>query len=205
MKYKLAIFDLDGTILDTLQDLTDAVNYVLEKYGYKKMKTQEVRGFLGYGGKNLITSAIGQEISSERFEEIYKCYIDYYSTHCDIKTEPYEGINQMLENLKAAGMKLAVVSNKGDKQVQILIENHFKGLFDFAHGERKNVKRKPDKQAIISIVDEFCFNVEDCIYIGDSEVDLLTANNSGMDHIIVDFGFRDYQFLKEAGAEVILS
>ena len=169
------------------------------------MKTQEVRGFLGYGGKNLITSAIGQEISSERFEEIYKCYIDYYSTHCDIKTEPYEGINQMLENLKAAGMKLAVVSNKGDKQVQILIENHFKGLFDFAHGERKNVKRKPDKQAIISIVDEFCFNVEDCIYIGDSEVDLLTANNSGMDHIIVDFGFRDYQFLKEAGAEVILS
>lgn len=205
MKYKLAIFDLDGTILDTLQDLSDAVNYVMEKYGYKKRSLTDVRKFLGYGGVNLITRSIGQEISSEEFDEIYRSYIEYYSNHCDIKTEPYEGIYQMLENLKKAGMKLAVVSNKGDRQVQILVEKHFKGLFDFAHGERKNIKRKPDKEAIISIVNEFGFDVEECIYIGDSEVDLLTANNSGMDHIVVDFGFRDYQFLKATGAEVILS
>ena len=205
MRYKLAIFDLDGTILDTLQDLTDAVNYVLEKYGYKKAGIKEVRKNLGYGGVNLISKVLGQQVEKEKFNEIYKNYLDYYSAHCDVKTEPYEGIYQMLENLKKVGMKLAVVSNKGDRQVQILVESHFKGLFDFAHGERKNVKRKPDREAIISIVNEFGFDVKECIYIGDSEVDLLTAKNSGMDHIIVDFGFRDYQFLKDAGAEVILS
>lgn len=205
MKYKLAIFDLDGTILNTLQDLTDAVNYVLEKYNYKRRSSQEVRSFLGNGGKNLITAAIGQKIDEDRFDEIYKCYLNYYSEHCDIKTEPYNGIKQMLENLKKAGIKLAVVSNKGDKQVKILVENHFKGLFDFAHGERKNVKRKPDKEAIISIINEFGFKLTECIYIGDSEVDLLTANNCEMDHIIVDFGFRDYDFLKKSGAKVILS
>ncbi|MGI6581045.1 MAG: HAD family hydrolase [Erysipelotrichaceae bacterium] len=205
MRYKLAIFDLDGTILDTLQDLTDAVNYVLEKYGYKKRNLEEVRLFLGNGGKKLITTAIGQEIEEDRFDEIYKCYLKYYSEHCNIKTEPYEGIIPMLENLKQAGMKLAVVSNKGDKQVQILIENHFKGIFDFAHGERKGIRRKPDKEAIISIINEFGFKLGECIYIGDSEVDLLTAKNCGMDHIVVDFGFRDYDFLKTIGAEVILS
>ncbi len=205
MKYKLAIFDLDGTILDTLDDLTDAVNYVLEKYSFKKRTKQEVRSFLGYGGVNLIKKATGLQQSSEKFDEIYKDYLNYYSAHCDVKTKPYPGIYSMLVNLKQKGLKLAVVSNKGDKQVQILVEKHFKGIFDFAHGERKNIKRKPDKEAIISIVDEFGFCPKDCIYIGDSEVDLLTANNSEMDHIIVDFGFRDYQFLKDAGAKVILS
>ncbi|MGI6608418.1 MAG: HAD family hydrolase [Erysipelotrichaceae bacterium] len=182
MKYKLAIFDLDGTILDTLEDISDAVNYVLLKYGYKKRSLEEIRNFLGYGGKNLITAAIDQEIPQDKFDEIYKCYIDYYSANCDIKTKPYDGIYEMLANLKKAGIKLAVVSNKGDKQVKILVENHFRDLFDFAHGERKNIKRKPHKEAIISIVEEFGFDVKECVYIGDSEVDILTAHNSSMDH-----------------------
>ncbi|HPW53357.1 MAG TPA: HAD family hydrolase [Erysipelotrichaceae bacterium] len=205
MRYKLAIFDLDGTILDTLADIAAAVNYVLEKYGFNRKSEQEIKAFLGYGGKNLIACVIDGKVSPERFSAIYRDYIEYYSTHCDIKTIPYAGIYQMLVNLKEAGMKLAVISNKGDRQVNILIESHFKGLFDFAGGERKDIKRKPDKEAIVSVVRELGFEVSDCVYIGDSEVDLLTAENSGMDHIIVSYGFRDYQFLKEAGAKVILS
>ena len=201
MRYQLAIFDLDGTILDTLEDLADSLNHALATAGYPKRTLAEVRAFVGNGLLMLVKRALPADVSEEVAQEVLKELKAYYKVHCADKTKPYDGVLKMLDALKEQGMRLAVVSNKADYAVQILCEQYFGGIFDVTAGEKENVKKKPEPDAVFAVLDELQTAREYAVYIGDSEVDILTAKNAGVDGIFVDWGFRDADYLKECGAE----
>ena len=204
MKYQAVIFDLDGTILDTLEDLCDSLNVALKGNGYKERTLEETRRFVGNGLLMLVKRALPEGESEEQASKVLSDLKAYYKLHCADKTKPYNGILELLEELKAMGYKLAVVSNKADYAVQILCEQYFKGLFDLAVGEKENVRRKPAPDAVNAVLAEFGLKKEAAVYIGDSEVDIQTAENAGIDSVLVAWGFRDEAFLKENGAKHIV-
>ena len=203
MKYQLVIFDLDGTILDTLEDLANSLNYALAKEGYPVRTLEEVRRFVGNGMLNLVKRAL--TVDEADIEEVAQRTVEqlksHYKIHCADKTKPYEGVIELLQELKQAGCKLAVVSNKADYAVQILCEQYFAGIFDMAAGEKEGVRKKPAPDAVYSVLEIFGIAKEDAVYIGDSEVDIKTAENAGLDAILVSWGFRDAALLREAGAK----
>lgn len=201
MKYKLVIFDLDGTILDTLEDLTDSVNYALTKYGYPARTMEEVRSFVGNGLLMLVRRAIAPETNETIIQTVLAEQKAYYKEHCSDKTKPYEGIVELLGELKTAGCKLAVVSNKADYAVQILCEQYFSGIFHMAVGERENVRKKPAPDSVNAVLQEMQIDRVNAVYIGDSEVDIETAENAGLDAVLVSWGFRGWEFLREQGAK----
>ena len=204
MKYKIAIFDLDGTILNTIEDLADSLNYALAKNGYKERTVAETQSFVGNGLLMLVKRAIKPETSEEEAQKVLADLKAYYKIHCADKTKPYEGIPELLKDLKTAGYRLAVVSNKADYAVQILCEQYFPGMFDLAVGERENVRRKPAPDSVNAVLAEFELNKADAVYIGDSDVDIETAENVGTDSILVAWGFRGADFLREKGAKNIV-
>lgn len=203
MNYKLAVFDMDGTILDTLEDLTDSVNYVMERYHYPTHSLDAVRGFVGNGIRLLIERAVPQGIAKEQIDAVYADFMEYYKEHCADKTKPYEGIVELLETLRAAGCLTAVVSNKADAAVQELCVQYFDGLFDFAIGERAGMAKKPAPDAVYEVLKQLEVSKADAVYIGDSDVDFDTARNSGLDCISVTWGFRTEEFLRNYGAKTI--
>lgn len=205
MSYKLAIFDLDGTLLDTLDDLTDAVNHTLAAYDLPLRTKEEVCSFIGNGARHLIACSAGEGIDEDTVNAILNEYSAYYKTHGDIKTKPYDGIMNMLDKLKTSGVRLAMLSNKPDYAVQILNKRYFGDVFDFAAGERPEIRRKPAPDAIYAILDKFGISAVNAVYIGDSDVDVEVAKNAGMDCISVCWGFRDANFLCEHGATRIVS
>lgn len=205
MAYKVAVFDLDGTILNTLQDLTNAVNHALEKNGYPTRDIEEIRFFLGNGLKVLIDKAVPEGTSPEKTAQVLLDMTVYYKAHSMDFTAPYPGIIELLQKLRAAGVKTAVVSNKIDEAVQNLVKDLFTGLFDAALGESENIARKPAPDMTWHVLKKLGYETEDAVYIGDSDVDIQTARNSGLDEIIVDWGFRERKFLEEAGAKRIVS
>lgn len=199
MKYKLAIFDLDGTILDTLEDLADAVNYALGEYGYPLRTIEEVRRFVGNGIRKLIERAVPAGLTQEEIIGVHQTFSAYYQKHCADKTRPYEGIVPLLQRLRAAGCLTAVVSNKANAAVQPLCRQYFEGLFDYAVGERAGINRKPAPDAVLEVLRRLQVDAKDAVYIGDSEVDIQTAANAGLDSIIVTWGFRDKAYLESQG------
>jgi len=199
MTYKLAIFDLDGTILDTLEDLTDATNYALGEYGYPERTIEEVRRFVGNGIRRLIERAVPANLTKAEIDRVHQTFSVYYEQHCADKTRPYEGILQLLARLRAAGCLTAVVSNKADTAVQSLCEHYYNGLFDYAVGERAGICRKPAPDSVREVLRRLRVKEADAVYIGDSEVDIQTAENAGLDSIIVTWGFRDRAYLKSQG------
>ena len=203
MKYEAVLYDMDGTVLDTLGDLCDSVNCTLTRFGYPPITQEQTAQYLGNGAKRLISLASGEAEGSDTSERILAFYKPYYDAHCRIKTAPYEGIIPLMERMKALGMKQAVISNKPDSAVQPLVKEFFDGLLDYAVGESKGVRRKPAPDMVLAAADKLGVNTEKCVYIGDTEVDLLTAKNAGMDCIAVSWGFRSTQQLKAAGAEII--
>ncbi|MBQ7003870.1 MAG: HAD family hydrolase [Oscillospiraceae bacterium] len=205
MNYKLAIFDLDGTILDTLEDLTDGVNYALSECGYPVRTIAEVRRFVGNGIRKLIERALPAGTPEAEIDRVHGIFSPYYKAHCDVKTKPYDGIPEMLQALRAAGMETAVLSNKGDFAVQPLIRHYFPDLFTLAFGERPGIPRKPAPDAVFEILERLGTDKADAVYIGDSNVDIETARNAGLSCICVDWGFRDRAQLIEDGAERIVS
>lgn len=205
MKFSLAVFDMDGTILDTLEDLRDSLNVILEKYGYPVRTLEEVRCFVGNGILRLIEQAVPADCDKETVRKIYEDFIPYYREHSTDKTRPYEGIVTLLSDLKKSGMKLAVVSNKADAAVQDLCVQYFDGLFDIAVGEREGMTKKPAPDMVELVLDALAVSKEDAVYIGDSEVDVATAKNSGLHLCAVEWGFRDISVLKEHGAEHIFA
>ncbi len=205
MKYKAVIFDLDGTLLDTLEDLADSVNHVLKEAGYPPRTLEEVRAFVGNGIRKLIERSVPENTAIEDIDNIHKNFIAYYGEHCMEKTKPYDGIMEMLSTLQDAGCKIAVVSNKADYAVQILCDKYFNHIFDGALGEQTGTPKKPAPDAVYKVLDALHISPCDAVYIGDSDVDILTARNSNMDEIIVDWGFRDREYLKEQGAKVLIS
>lgn len=204
IKYQLAIFDLDGTILDTLEDLASSLNYALETEGYPTRTLEEVRSFVGNGMLMLVKRALPKE-HSEEAQKVTDLLKAHYKEHCADRTKPYEGIVELLWKLKKAGYKLAVVSNKADYAVQILCEQYFAGIFDIAAGERDGVKKKPAPDAVNYVLEQLETDRTTAVYIGDSEVDVLTAENAGMNQILVTWGFRDDVFLRGQGAKALVS
>ncbi len=205
MKYKLAIFDLDGTILDTLEDLTDGVNYALSECGYPVRTIDEVRSFVGNGIRRLIERALPSGTSEAEIDRVHGIFSPYYKENCDVKTKPYDGIPAMLQSLRDAGVLTAVLSNKGDFAVQPLIRQYFPDLFTIAFGERAGIPRKPAPDAVFEILERMGVDKSDAVYIGDSGVDIETARNAGLPCICVDWGFREREQLIAAGAERIVS
>lgn len=205
MKYQLAIFDLDGTLLDTLEDLADSTNYIMQQYGYPQRTLTEVRSFVGNGIRKLLERSAPKGTPAEQIDRMFEQFKEYYGVHCADKTKPYDGIMELLANLQTQGVKLAVVSNKADYAVKALCEQYFPGCFDEAVGEREGIARKPAPDTVNEVLKNLQMDKSQAVYIGDSEVDVQTAQNAEMDCIAVDWGFRDREVLQEAGAETIVS
>ena len=204
MKYKLAIFDMDGTILDTLEDLTDSVNYALTQCGYPARSGDEIKSFLGDGVWKLIERAAGGNAPQRDIDTIHDTFAQYYPDNCAIKTRPYEGIESCIDTLRKAGCITAVVSNKDDIAVKKLSDQYFPDLFDISLGRRDGIPRKPSPDSVNEVLSKLGIDRKDAVYIGDSEVDLATAENAHMDAIIVTWGFREEAFLKKHGAKLIV-
>lgn len=204
---KAVIFDLDGTLLNTLDDLADSTNYALSKFGYPTRTIDEVRQFVGNGVAKLIERAIPEGKNNPNFEKCLNIFKENYAQNMYNKTAPYNGIIEMLSNLKSKGIKIAVVSNKFDLAVKELCKKYFEGFIDFAAGENEaqGIKKKPAPDTVISVLNEFNFASEDAVYVGDSDVDIMTAKNSKMPCISVTWGFRDEKFLLENGATILIN
>lgn len=200
MKYKAVIFDLDGTLLDTLQDLANAVNAALEVNGLPTRTVDEVRRFVGNGVRNLMIRAIPQGEAYPEFEKVLADFRAHYALHCKDETKPYEGILELLSTLKQQGVKMAIVSNKLDSAVKVLAEDYFKGYFGAAIGDLEGVEKKPAPDMVYKALEELGVSREDAIYVGDSDVDIMTAMNAGMPCVSVTWGFRDRDFLMFHGA-----
>lgn len=204
---KIVIFDLDGTLLNTLDDLADSTNYALSKFGYPTRTIEEVRQFVGNGVAKLIERAIPDGKNNSNFEKCLSIFKENYAQNMYNKTAPYNGIIEMLSNLKSKGIKIAVVSNKFDLAVKELCKIYFDKYIDFAAGENEalGIKKKPAPDTVISVLTEFNFAPEDAVYVGDSDVDIMTAKNSKMPCISVTWGFRDEKFLLKNGATILIN
>ena len=190
------LFDLDGTLLDTMDDLADAANAVLARFGYPVRSVDEVRSFVGNGAERLIRRSLPDWVPDSAVPEALAFFHEYYAAHSQIKTGPYAGIMEALEKIRKE-FPVAIVSNKPDRAVKILCDQYFPGIF--ALGERSGCPRKPApdmvRQAMAAI------GAESCVYVGDSEVDVQTAKNAGVPCLSVLWGFRSRKDLLEASAE----
>lgn len=203
MSYEAVLLDMDGTVLNTLEDLTNAVNYSLSRFKIRQVPAETVRANLGNGAARLIQGCMPENSSEELTRRVLEFYMPYYDAHCRIKTRPYDGVVPMMERLNEKSVKLAIISNKPDGAVKELAEAFFPGLLQTAVGESARVRRKPDPDAVLAAAELLGVPVEKCVYAGDSEVDLETARRAGMDCIAVCWGFRSERQLREAGAETI--
>jgi len=199
MKYTTVLFDLDGTLLDTLDDLTDAVNRALVRYHLPERDRMEVRAFLGNGAKYLMEHA-APGMEPERFETMLVEYKADYDANCVVKTAPYPGIEDLLLSLRARGVKTGIISNKPDSAVQPLYETFFSDTMDIAVGEREGIRRKPAPDTVLAAMERLGARPEQTLYVGDTEVDLETARRAGVDCAAVTWGFRDPDQLIAAGA-----
>lgn len=194
------LFDLDGTLLNTLEDLLDASNYALTLCGYPRRSLSELRMFVGNGARNQIRMSLPASASPEEVSRVLGIYKPYYTAHCQVKTKPYDGVLDALKALRP-DFPLAIVSNKPDAAVKALCADFFPGIY--AMGETPDCPRKPApdmlKRAMAAI------GAERCIYVGDSEVDILTAQNACVPCLSVLWGFRDREMLERAGARYFCS
>lgn len=204
-KYKTYIFDLDGTLLSTLADLAASTNYALRTHHMPERSIDEVRRFVGNGVKKLMERAIPDGLNNPLFEETFATFRQHYMQHNLDTTQPYPGIIQLLEQLKAEGKNIAVVSNKFYAATRELCRHFFGDLVPVAIGEREDIRKKPAPDTVIEALRELGVDKEGAVYIGDSDVDIMTAKNSGMPCVSVLWGFRDKEFLLEHGATTLIS
>ena len=205
MKYELIVFDMDGTILDTLEDLKNSMNHTLRLHNMPERTLDEIRSFVGNGIRKLIERAVPANTSEDKIIEIHKDFMEHYEVHCADFTKPYEGVNDLIKELRSRGYKTAVVSNKADGAVQDLCIQYFPDLFDLAIGEKPEIAKKPAPDMVNMALEQLQFPRKKAVYIGDSDVDVATAVNSNLDMIAVDWGFRTHEFLVKQGAEIIVS
>lgn len=206
MKYTCAIFDLDGTLLDTLQDLADATNDMLRRLSCPLVTSDQVRSYVGDGIRCLIERALPDGEKHVKEEEAFGLFMRYYKEHCNDHTRMYDGVKELLFSLKERGVKMAIVSNKNHVACEQLKEKYFGGLIDVVIGENEaaGIRKKPFSDTVYRALDLLGAKREECVYIGDSEVDVLTAKNAGTDCISVLWGFRDRKKLIDAGASVFV-
>lgn len=206
MKYKAAIFDLDGTLLNTLEDLHGAVIHTLNKYGYPERSLEEVRAFVGNGVDRLIMLCLPDGENDPNFEDAKLEYRSYYASHSEIHTKPYDGVLELISRLNSDGILTAVVSNKMHKATAELCKKYFPEI-ENAYGERESegIRRKPCPDMLIEAAKALDVSLSDIVYIGDSEVDIETAERAGVDCISVLWGFRDRAMLEQNGGKIFAS
>ena len=202
-KYKTIVFDLDGTVLNTLDDLHDSCNYALRCHDLPTLTREQVRDFLGYGIKNLMDQATGTDCPEDLNDRVFLTFKKHYALHSADKTQPYPGILDLLEALSRQGVELAVLSNKADFAVKALAERYFPVLFNVVVGNRCDVRLKPAPDALEAIMDQLGSRPEDTCLVGDSETDFLCAQAAGCDFIGCAWGYRGHRKLQELGAETI--
>lgn len=204
---KTYIFDLDGTLLDTLNDLAAAVNYALRTHGMPEHSIDDVRRFVGNGVRKLMERAIPDGAANPQFDETFATFRQYYMAHSLDTTRPYEGIPEALAALKARGCRLAVVSNKMMAATQELCQHFFPDTIEVAIGENEaeGIRKKPAPDTVFAALKALGVGKEGAVYVGDSDVDIETARNSGLPCISVLWGFRDRDFLIQHGAKTFIS
>lgn len=208
MRYKLACFDLDGTLLDTIGGLTSSLNAARRMNNLAPQTEEQVITFINNGVVRFIERSLTAdpgEYSEELKQKLLKDNVLYYDSHCLDNTKPYNGILEVLNRLKSDGMKLACVSNKNDEPAKILVEHFFPGLFDYVSGAMEGVERKPSPEPVRKCLDALGIENSEAVYIGDSDTDIKTAVNSGLDIISCTWGYRTREFLMENGAVCICS
>lgn len=202
-KINTVVWDMDGTILDTLEDLKDSVNYAVTSYGFSPYNMNEIRAMLGNGIKVLMELAVPDGYNNPQFDACFALFKEYYQQHMNDKTKPYAKIADVMQQLQAEGWKQAIVSNKIDAAVKKLAKVYYP-FVDTALGEKEGLARKPQPDMVWAALAELGVSQDNAVYIGDSEVDLATAKNSNLKCISVSWGFRDKQMLKSAGADIII-
>lgn len=203
---KAVIFDLDGTLLDTLEDLANACNYALRSCGYKEHDVKEYVRFVG-SGRYVLIQRILPEVDRENKEVINKVlalFDQYYGEHMIDTTKPYDGIIDMIDELKKNDIRLAVVSNKPDEFAGEVVKKYFGDKFEITYGQRVNHAVKPDPRTIYEVIDYLKVSKKECVYVGDSDVDMITAKNANVKSIGVAWGFRGKDELINAGANYII-
>jgi phosphoglycolate phosphatase len=204
MKYNTVIFDLDGTLLNTLDDLRDSLNEVLSQKGYPRKTLEEVRCFVGNGVRNLVKRSVPEHCSEDEVTSILKIFKENYKHNMQNKTRPYNGIMELLLDLNRFNYKIAIVSNKYDAAVKELAKTYFGNLIPVAIGENSQVKRKPAPDSIYMAVKELNSELSHTVFVGDSETDVQTAKNAGIPCIGVTWGFRSREVLREEGADYLI-
>ena len=202
MKYNAVLFDLDGTLLDTLGDLHLGVNVILERHGYPLRSLEEIRAFVGNGARELMRCALPAGTDEVVVESLLTEYLAWYAVNFCVKAAPYAGVKAVVDALIAKGVKVAVVSNKPDATTKQLAEMFFPGLPAF--GQRDDIPKKPAPQMVWRAMETLGVTAEEAVYVGDSEVDVQTARNAGLPLVAVSWGFRTTEQLVEAGAAEIV-
>ena len=203
--YKTYIFDLDGTLLNTLGDLAASTNYALRQYGMPEHTIDDVRRFVGNGVGKLIERAIPEGLANPQYEDVLATFRKHYMLHSLDTTAPYPGIESLLHSLRSHGCNVAVVSNKFYNATVELCRHFFADTVEVAIGERENIRRKPAPDTVLEAMRQLGVSGEDTVYVGDSDVDVATACNSGIPCISVLWGFRDRDFLIEHGATTFVN
>lgn len=198
------IFDLDGTLLNTLEDLADSVNYALKVHGLPERSLEEIKSFVGNGVRNLMQLSTPGGFDNPLYESCLEAFREHYSNNMNNKTRPYEGIMELLAELAGKNCKLAIVSNKFDRAVKELAREFFGEYITVAIGESGGLRKKPEPDCVFAALKELSAEACEAIYIGDSEVDVRTARNAGMPCIGVTWGFRSKEQLEASGADHII-
>jgi phosphoglycolate phosphatase len=204
MKYQSVIFDLDGTLLDTLEDLRCSVNHALRQYGLPERSLEEIRTFVGNGVRNLMTKAVPGGAEAPDFEAIFAEFRSHYAVHWRDFTRPYDGAAELVEELHSRGLKLAVVSNKTDAEVKSLCKEFFGDKILVVRGEVPGVPRKPAPDSVLLALESLGMERSQVLYVGDSEVDVRTARNAGVYCVAALWGFRSRGELESEGATVFI-
>lgn len=206
LSIKAVIFDVDGTLLKTYEDLANAVNFALREKGLPEHKPECFKYFAGNGTDMMIKRALPEDRRDDHtLDEVRSLYFEYYNAHSGECTKVYDGINELLTELKQKGLRLAVVSNKIDFMTKIVIKEYFGDTFDYVTGQREGVPIKPDPKMVNDVMLQFGFQPNECVFVGDSGVDALTGKNAGLFTVGVLWGFRDREELMENGADAIIN
>lgn len=204
MKYKAIVFDLDGTLTDTLADLKNSVNHALSEFGFPARSLEEIRSFVGNGVRRLIYLSVPENTPDEVSEKCLDVFKAYYKDHSCVETKPYDGIIEVLSELKSRGIKTAVVTNKMHEAAVDIVKLFFDGLIDVTIGQIDGVAQKPQPDSVFLALQKLGVSKDNAAYVGDSEVDCMTAQNAGIPCIGVTWGFRDREILENNGAQFIV-
>lgn len=203
---KLLIFDLDGTLVNSIEDLADASNYALTKHGFPSHEKEKYNYFVGDGVMLLLKRALPENNRDDHTIDLIKAdFSEYYNRNYSTKTKPYEGLSELLSALKAKGLRMAVASNKPDEFSKIIVEHFFEGLFEMVQGNKPDVPKKPDPQIVFEILEKLNVDKSECLFVGDTNVDIRTGKSAGVKSVGCLWGFRDLEELQEAEADYIIS